>query len=117
MNYLISAILAGVIVLAGLLLLVVPGIYLAIRLQYYKFLIVDKENISPVMALKESWRMTEGHTWNLFLFMLLIILINFIGAMLLGIGLFVSVPVSLIAYAFLYRKLLVGLSLVTKPKV
>ena len=116
-NYLISAILAGVIVLAGLLLIVVPGIYLAIRLQYYKFLIVDKENISPVMALKESWRMTEGHTWNLFLFMLLIILINFIGAMLLGIGLFVSVPVSLIAYAFLYRKLLVGLSLVTKPKV
>lgn len=114
-NYLISSILGGAIVLIGLLLLVVPGIYFAIRLQYYKFLIVDKEDIGPVMALKESWRMTEGHTWNLFLFMLLIILINFIGAILFGIGLFVSVPVSLIAYALLYRKLLRNISLAKIP--
>lgn len=113
-NYLISAILGGAIVLLGLLLFVAPGIYFAIRLQYYKFLIVDKEDIGPIMALKESWRMTEGHTWNLFLFMLLIILINFIGAILFGIGLLISVPVSLIAYAFLYRKLLGNISLSAK---
>lgn len=111
-NYLLASFLMAVIVGIGLLLLVIPGIYLAIRLQFYKFLIVDKEDIGPWMAIKESWRMTDGHSWKLFLFMLLIILINLVGAVLLGIGLLVSIPVSLIAYAVLYRQLLANVSLV-----
>ncbi len=114
LNYLIASILSTIIVGVGLLLLIIPGIYLAIRLQFYRFLVVDKEGIGPVMALKESWRMTENHTWNLFLFMLLVILLNFVGVLLFGIGLFVTVPVSILAYAFLYRKLLANISLALK---
>ena len=116
LNYLIASIIAGVAILIGLFLLVLPGIYFAIRLQFYKFLIVDKEDIGPIMALKESWRMTDNHAWNLFLFLILIALLNILGAILLGIGLFVTVPISMIAYALLYRKLLVGLSLTAQPK-
>lgn len=111
LNYIIASVIQGIIVLAGLFLLIVPGIYLSIRLQFYKFLIVDKGDIGPIMALKESWRMTENHTWNLFLFTLLIILLNIVGAMLFGIGLFVTVPVSIVGYALLYRKLLAQVSL------
>ncbi len=115
-NYIIASIATGAIVLVGLILLVVPGIYLAVRLQFYKFLIVDKGDIGPIMALKESWRITDNHAWNLFLFLILIALLNILGVILLGIGLFVTVPISMIAYALLYRKLLVGLSLTAQPK-
>lgn len=113
-NYLLSSLLNVVIVLVGLILLVIPGIYFALRLQFYKFLIVDKEDIGPVMAIKESWKMTQGHTWNLFLFTLLIILLNFVGLLALGVGLFVTVPVSFLAYAMLYKKLLGNISLAVK---
>ncbi|MEK7662181.1 MAG: hypothetical protein AAB355_01605 [Patescibacteria group bacterium] len=111
-SYIISSLLEGVAVLAGLFLLVVPGIYLALRLQFYKFLIVEKEDIGPIMALKKSWRMTEGHTWNLLLFMIMISFLNVFGMLLLGIGIFVTIPISVIAYALLYKKLLAGVSLV-----
>ncbi|MEK7581912.1 MAG: hypothetical protein AAB488_01115 [Patescibacteria group bacterium] len=115
-NYILASIASGIIVIVGLILLVIPGIYLAIRLQFYKFLIVDKGDIGPIMALKESWRMTNNHTWNLFLLLILVALLNILGAVLLGIGLFVTIPISIIAYTLLYRKLLTGLSLTAKPK-
>ena len=105
LNYIIASIAMGAAVLVGLILFVIPGIYLAIRLQFYKFLIVDKGDISPINALKESWKMTEGHTWNLFLFLVLVALLNIVGAILLGIGLFVTIPITLLSYAMLYRKL------------
>lgn len=116
-NYLLASLINMALVGVGLLLLVVPGIYIALRIQFYKFLIVDKEDVGPWMAVKESWKMTKGHTWNLFLFTLLIILINFVGFLALGIGLIVTFPVSIIAYASLYRKLLQNVSLaVPKPQ-
>jgi uncharacterized membrane protein len=110
-NYVLASLIAAVIIGIGFLLLILPGIYLALRLQFYRYLVVDKEDIKPWLAIKESWRMTEGHTWSLFLFLLLIIGLNILGVLALGLGLFVSVPVSFIAYASLYRKLLQNVSL------
>jgi len=117
LNYFLSSLISMVIIGAGLILLIVPGIYFALRLQFYKYLIVDKEDIGPWMAIKESWRMTKGHAWNLFLLTLLIILINIVGFLLLGVGLFVSVPVSVVTYALVYRKLLQNISLAPAPAV
>mgnify|MGYP001603300362 FL=1 len=111
-NYILASILTALAVVVGLILLIVPGIYLAIRLQFYKYLIVDKGDIGPVDAIKESWRMTEGETWNLFLFLILIALLNIAGALLLGIGLFATIPITLLSYGLLYRKLHARLSLV-----
>ena len=104
-NYIIASIATGVVVIVGLILLVIPGIYLAIRLQFYKFLIVDKGDIGPIESLKESWKMTKGYAWNLFLFLILIALLNILGVILFGVGLFVTIPISLLSYAILYRKL------------
>jgi len=38
-------------------------------------------------------------------FILLLSLMNLVGALLVGLGLFVTVPVSLVAKAFVYRQL------------
>ena len=74
-------------------------------IQFYKFLIVDKGDIGPIESLKESWKMTKGYAWNLFLFLILIALLNILGVILFGVGLFVTIPISLLSYAILYRKL------------
>lgn len=97
-------ILYGLIVLGGLILLVVPGIIFAIKYQYYNYLIADK-GMGPIEALRHSGEMTQGVKWRLLGFNLLLGLINLAGALALVIGLFYTIPLTLIASTFVYRLL------------
>ena len=99
-----ASILYGLIVLAGFVLLVIPGIYLALRLQFYSYYIIDKD-AGAIDSLKMSWKVTEGNMINIFLFMLLLVALNILGAIVLLVGLLVTIPVSFVAVTLLYRKL------------
>jgi hypothetical protein len=55
-----------VAVLVGLLLLVVPGLYLWARDGFYPYAIIDK-NAGPIESLRTSSRLTEGVRWPLVL--------------------------------------------------
>jgi uncharacterized membrane protein len=102
--YVLGQILVGVTVLVGLVLLVVPGVIAALGLMFSSYLIVDTGR-GPIAAFKESWRLTKGHKWQLFLLVLAIIGINILGLLALVVGLLVSVPVSMLAVVHAYRKL------------
>lgn len=103
-KFLLGNLLAGLIIAVGFVLLIIPGIILSIRLQFVPYLIVEK-NLGPVDALKRSWEITRGHTWNLFLFGLVCILVVLLGLIALFIGLFWAMPTVLIAVAYVYHKL------------
>jgi len=105
LNYFLASIAQGFIVIAGFILLIIPGVIFAVRLQYINYLIVDK-NAGPIEAIKKSWNITRGSTWNLFFLGILLFLINILGVLCLLVGLFVTVPLSLLANTFVYRKLL-----------
>ncbi len=105
LNYLLGLILYGLIVLGGIILLIVPGIIWGIKFQFFDYFIVDKK-CGPIEALKRSSAITKDTKWNLFSFDLLLFLINLFGALCLLVGLFATVPTTLIAMAFVYRKLL-----------
>ncbi len=104
LHYLFGSILYGLIVAVGLVLFIVPGIIFAVRMQLWPYAMVDK-HIGPVASLKASWRMTKGHVINLFLFNVLVVLVTILGAILLGLGLLVATPVTMLATAWVYRKL------------
>ena len=57
-----SAVLTFVAVGIGLVLLVVPGIYLAVRLAFVTF-VVAHERRGPIEAMRESWRRSAGRFW------------------------------------------------------
>lgn len=78
---------------------------MTIKLQFYSYFIVDK-NAGPIEALKKSWAITRGVKWDLFLFGLLLGLITLAGLLALVVGLFVAIPVGLLANTYVYRKLL-----------
>lgn len=101
-NYILASILYGLIILGGLILLIVPGIIWAIKYQFYIYSITDK-GLGPWESLKESGKITNGHKWNLFVFMILIALINFGGVLALGLGLLVTIPLSALATTWVYR--------------
>ncbi|MCU4137487.1 MAG: putative membrane protein [Thermodesulfobacteria bacterium] len=104
-KYLFGSILYGLIVVGGMMLLIIPGIIWGIKFQFFSCFIVDK-GVGPIEALKRSSAITKGAKWDLFLFNLLLGLINLLGAICLLIGLFVTIPTTMVAWAFVYRRLL-----------
>jgi uncharacterized membrane protein len=107
-RFLFASILKSLICLFGFILLIIPGIILSIRLSFFDYLIVDK-NSKIIESLKKSWEITKGNVWNLFLLYILLGLINFLGFFALIVGLFWSIPTTIIAEAFVYRKLSIEL--------
>ncbi|MEK7502148.1 MAG: hypothetical protein AAB609_01320 [Patescibacteria group bacterium] len=105
LRFLGASILYGFIVAVGFILLIIPGVIWALKFQFYSFLIVDK-NIGIMDSLKKSSAMTEGIKMNLFLFAFLLVVINIAGALALIIGLFVTIPTTIMATVYVYRKLL-----------
>ena len=103
-KYLAGSILYSLITLAGTILLIIPGIIWGIKFQYFAYFIVDK-GLGPIEALKASSAITQGVKWELFLFGLLLFLINLLGLICLIVGIFATIPTVIVAYAFVYRKL------------
>jgi uncharacterized membrane protein len=108
-KFILGSILYGLIVFAGLILFIVPGIIWAIKYQFFSYLIVDKK-LSPFEAIKKSGEITSGSKSNLFWLGILFLLINIAGAICLLIGLFATIPTTMVAMAYVYRKLMGELS-------
>jgi uncharacterized membrane protein len=104
LNYIVGSIVYGIVVAIGLVFLIVPGIYLAVKYQFYDYLIVDK-GMGPIEAIKRSGVLTEGVKRNLVLFWLALVGINILGMIALGVGLIATIPVSWLANAYVYRRL------------
>lgn len=102
-KYFVSSLLYGLIVLGGLILLVVPGIIWAIKYQFYGYYIVEGAGIME--SIKKSGQLTTGVKWDLLVFDILLCLINLLGVAAFFIGLFFTIPLTLVALADVYRRL------------
>ena len=94
--------LVGVIICIGLVLFIIPGIIFACKLAFVPYLVVDRR-MAVIEAIKESWRMTNGHAWTVFLMGLLAIPICIAGLICLGVGVIVSIMWIRLAFASLYH--------------
>ncbi|MFA7310165.1 MAG: hypothetical protein WC050_04655 [Candidatus Paceibacterota bacterium] len=103
-KFLLTSIVVSLITVAGLILVIIPGIIWGLRFMFAKYAVVDR-GLSMSAALAESTRITSGHKWELLLLAVLIIVINIVGALALIVGLLVSMPVSMLAVAHAYRTL------------
>ena len=91
-------------VVAGLVLLVVPGILLAARFALFGF--QNAAGGSGVLrSFKQSWNLTRGATGRLAATLVTLFVFNLLGAALLGVGLFVTVPVSVLMMTSIDRQL------------
>ncbi|MFC1805045.1 DUF975 family protein [Candidatus Omnitrophota bacterium] len=113
-NYIAATMLYSLMVVGGLILLIVPGIILGIKFQFYSYFIVEK-NCGPIEALKMSAAITKGVKLDLFVLSLTLIGINLLGMLALVVGLFATFPATMIAFAYVYRKLAGSLEGVESP--
>lgn len=92
------------LVLLGLALLVLPGVYLMFAYIYTMPLIVEK-NLSIWQALETSRKAITRVWFRFFGFVWLISLINMLGVFTLGIAWIWTIPWSVLAFAMVYTRL------------
>lgn len=93
------------LVIIGTSLLLLVGAYYAMRLMFYKLFILDNSSIKAIDALKHSFSLTQGHNKSLITFSVLSIVFNTIGMLAFGLGLIITIPITVTAYAAIYKKL------------
>ena len=101
-RFLGAELLAALIIVAGFILLVIPGIIASLGLGFAPYIVIDRP-LGPVESLKESWRITKGNKWRIFLFGLALLGVNILGLLAIGIGVLISVPITLLAVVHAYR--------------
>ena len=101
-NAVLANLLVDIIVLVGFILLIVPGIVFACKLAFVHYLVVDQK-MGVIEAVKGSWRMTNGHAWQVFLIGLLAIPISIAGLICFGVGIIIAMMWVSLAYGSLYH--------------
>lgn len=115
LNYLAVSILYGLLVGVGLVLLIVPGIYLAIRYGLAGFLVVDGK-ADALGAFSRSAQLTRGARGSLFVLLLALLGMNLLGLLVFGVGLLFTIPATAYALARAYRQLEQRAELVAEPQ-
>ena len=97
LTLLLLGVVSQIFIILGLLLLVVPGIYLMVAFFLAPWFILDRQ-VGFWEAMRLSRHTVRPHWFELFGLFLLIILINLLGILALGVGLLVTLPVGWCAF-------------------
>ena len=84
--------------------MIVPAIYLSVRLQFYEYFLIDEE-CGVIDSLKKSADISKGYVLELFIIGAILSLIVLISIIPMGLGLLFSIPLSMVAISYIYLKL------------
>ena len=103
-NLLLAYVIMMIMIIIGLVLLVIPGIYLGYAYMFAMPLIVEKK-MGAWHALETSRKAVTKVWFRFFGFVWLLILINIVAAIPLGLGWIWTLPWSVLAFAMVYIKM------------
>lgn len=106
---------SGLLTILGLILLIIPGIYLAVAYSFGLPLLLDK-GLDFWPALETSRQLISKKWFSFFIFLIVLGLINIGGILLVGVGLLVTIPWSVCSIAAAYEDI-VGLNSVADAAV
>ena len=107
-NFFVPALVASLIIsvftFAGTLLCIIPGLVVAAMYKFTYLFIVDKRmDFWP--AMQASHAIVKQDYFGFTMFLLVLALINILGALCCIIGVFVSIPVTIAAITFAYKEI------------
>jgi len=91
-NPLVAYILMSVLVVAGFLFFIIPGIIVALGLSQTFFIIAEKPETDGIKALQQSWNMMKGYKTTYFLLFLRYFLLGILCVLTLGLGFLLLAP-------------------------
>ena len=101
-NVILASILVGVMVAIGLILFVIPGV-IVVFLSWWTLQFVIDRHDSAIEGIRDSFRAISSQAGTVFLLALALIGINILGAIPLGLGLLITIPLTIIASTYAYR--------------
>jgi len=109
-NYLplfLVSLVSSVVIAIGFLLLIIPSIYLAVAYIFALPLVLEKK-MNFWDAMEFSRKLISKNWFSFFGFAFVLVLVNLAGGLLLGVGLLVTIPLTICAIAAAYADI-VGL--------
>jgi hypothetical protein len=100
----VAGLLVTIFVCAGMFLLLIPGIYLAVAYSFTYMLATDKR-LGFWEAMETSRRIVTPQWWRVLGLILLCIPFFLLGLVALGVGIFVALPLIVGAFAYAYEDL------------
>jgi uncharacterized membrane protein len=100
----IAALLIGIGTVVGSLLCVLPGLIFAFFSAYTIPYVIDR-SLSPVEALKASFGTIKQHFGSALLAYLVVLAVGLVGGLVVCVGQFISIPVSLLILTYTFRRL------------
>ena len=100
--FVIAGIIVAIATTIGLFLLIIPGIAIMFFLYWTLHFVIDR-NMSPTDAIQSSFNAIKSDGGNLFVLAVLNTLIIIVGALALLVGLFVAIPLTMLASTVAYR--------------
>lgn len=91
--FLLLAILTAIAVGIGFVLLIIPGIYLAIKFSLGGAVIAAEHVLNPIEAMKRSWHVTKGNSVRIFFFLLIMLVVGMIA--LVAVSAVIGIPLNL----------------------
>ncbi|NLE80939.1 MAG: hypothetical protein GX610_15405 [Rhodococcus sp.] len=100
----IASLIVGVATTIGFFLFLIPGLIVAFLTWFTLPFIID-QNQEPIDAIKSSFNLVKNNAGPLLLLALTFVGLNILGAIPCGLGLFVTIPMTLIGSTYAYRVL------------
>lgn len=91
----LMVLLVSLILVAGYILLFIPGIYLTIALCFSTYVFVFRDQ-DGVMAIKQSYKLVSGRWWYVFGFSIFVGFIFISGFLLFVFGALITAPLAII---------------------
>jgi len=91
-------------VIIPIIIIIIPVIYISIRLQFYNYFLLDEES-GIIESIKRSAEISKGYVGELFLLGAILSTILLISIIPLGLGLIFSIPLGTMATSYVYLKL------------
>ena len=89
----------------GFLLCILPGIVFAFFAQFALYFVLDKQQ-GAVEAIRSSFSLVNKNLGTVVVLFLAVYVVQAVGGMLCGIGQLVAIPLTVIATAYMYRRML-----------
>lgn len=104
-NPLVAYILMSVLIGAGIVFLIVPGIIIALGLSQTFFIIAENPETDGIKALQQSWNMMKGYKTTYFLLCMRYFLLGILCVLTLGFGFLLLAPYIQVTNANFYLEI------------
>jgi hypothetical protein len=102
LHIVLANLLRSALIMMGFIFLIIPGIIVACRLAFVPYLVMDKK-MDPIVAVEESWKLTKGYGWTIFLMGFVSFFIFIFGLAMLFVGVLPAIMWINSAFASLYE--------------